>query len=394
MRYLRIYITLIFCFNSFCIVDAQTKKDDLGDFNVRLYSELKSSDGNIVISPFSISSALLMAYVGSNNVTKSEFENTLGVTDSYLKVAKKNYEDLNDLDSEVQLVVANSFFADKAYKFKSSYEDDLDKYFKVEPFTVDFKNEPESARKEINSWVEDRTDELIKDLIPSGTLNSLTRSVLVNAIYFNGEWQNKFKKRATLNEDFIKLDGTRISTPFLRSTFETFYYEDYAIQALTLPYEGERFSMIILLPKNTTKEGLTSVEDSFDESLILKIINESKFDEVQISIPKFKAEYQVLLGEKLFKLGLKSAFSEENADFSRMSKEKRLHISEVIHKAFIEVEEEGTKAAAATAVIMVGRSMSSMPEQLKVFKANHPFLYLIRDSKTGLVLFMGRQSEF
>jgi serpin B len=152
--------------------------------------------------------------------------------------------------------------------------------------------------------------------------------------------------------------------------------------------------MIILLPKNTTKEGLTSVEDSFDESLILKIINESKFDEVQISIPKFKAEYQVLLGEKLFKLGLKSAFSEENADFSRMSKEKRLHISEVIHKAFIEVEEEGTKAAAATAVIMVGRSMSSMPEQLKVFKANHPFLYLIRDSKTGLVLFMGRQSEF
>jgi serpin B len=394
VRYLRIYITLIFCFNSFCIVDAQTKKDDLGDFNVRLYSELKSSDGNIVISPFSISSALLMAYVGSNNVTKSEFENTLGVTDSYLKVAKKNYEDLNDLDSEVQLVVANSFFADKAYKFKSSYEDDLDKYFKVEPFTVDFKNEPESARKEINSWVEDRTDELIKDLIPSGTLNSLTRSVLVNAIYFNGEWQNKFKKRATLNEDFIKLDGTRISTPFLRSTFETFYYEDYAIQALTLPYEGERFSMIILLPKNTTKEGLTSVEDSFDESLILKIINESKFDEVQISIPKFKAEYQVLLGEKLFKLGLKSAFSEENADFSRMSKEKRLHISEVIHKAFIEVEEEGTKAAAATAVIMVGRSMSSMPEQLKVFKANHPFLYLIRDSKTGLVLFMGRQSEF
>jgi serpin B len=390
MQNFRFLFFLVFFLVSSLLADEGVNKNEIIKFNKKLYNELKGQEGNIVVSPFSISTALLMAYVGSNSITKEEFESVLGVDQTYLEEIKDKLQDLNSVDSGVKLVTANSFFSDKDYKFLSSYEGELREYFNVEPLSLDFKNETESARLEINKWVEDRTDDLIKELIAEGTLSPLTRAVLVNAIYFNGKWLNKFKKSATVEQEFVTLDGSKIAAPFLRSTFETSYFENDSFQALTLPYEGDRFSMMILLPKDQTKEGFLSLESTFDENLILKIINDSLSTEVQISIPKFKSEYQILLKEHLVNLGLNSAFNEKIADFSRMSKEKGIHISEVIHKAFIEVEEEGTKAAAATAVIMVGRSLAKIPEESKVFKADHPFLYLIRDSKTGLVLFMGR----
>lgn len=368
-------------------------ESSLFKFNKNLYDQLRSKEGNVVISPFSISTALLMAYIGSDNKTKEEFEKVLGVDHTYLKKVKKEFEELNSFESGVELLTANSFFSDKAYKFSSSYEDDLDKYFYVEPFSVDFKNDTESARLEINEWVEDKTKDIIKDLIPPATLTSDTRGVLVNAIYFNGKWLNKFIKNATLDEDFASLDGSNTKVPFLHSTFETSYFENDLFQALTLPYEGERFSMILILPRDNSKEGFVKLEDMFDENLVATILNNSQSTDVKISIPKFKSEFASQLVEQLMELGLRSPFIEEDADFSKMSKEKGLHISSVFHKAFIEVEEEGTKAAAATAVVMDGL-LARMPEEPKVFKANHPFLYLIRDSKTGLVLFMGRQSEF
>jgi len=390
---------LILLFSTSLLADditSKTLKEGQYHFLNNLYGQIRGQKGNIVISPYSIHTALSMAYMGAGGDTSSEFEKVLGINKSseIKNEIRETYRELNKKDSNVSLSIANAFYTQAGYKFLESYEDSLKDTFNSEPHSVDFKNDPEDAREEINEWVEDKTDDLIKDLIPPGEVTGNTRGVLVNAIYFNGKWLVPFEAKNTKLGDFKNIDGELGQTKFLNGTFDTQFFENQTLQAINIHYKNTRFSMLILLPQVDSKQAFTNLEESINANFIGDLHSNLDGKEVQISIPKFQSEYQISLSEDLAKLGLESAFDGSNANFSNMSTEKGLHISGVIHKAYIEVDEEGTKAAAATSITMDGMLARAPPDEPpKVFKADHPFMFLVLDNKTGLPLFVGRKVE-
>lgn len=251
----------------------------------------------------------------------------------------------------------------------------MKEFYGSEIETVDYKTDAEGARNKINSWVEERTNDRIQNLIPEGLLNPLTRLVLANAIYFKGNWAHQFNPGTTRPAPFTRLDGTTIDVPMMSQTgtFKLAHSEEF--KALELPYEGGDLSMIVLL---SNKSGtLPSIDH---ETLDTLEFNERR---LMVQLPKFKLESSFQLGDTLAAMGMPLAFSNQ-ADFSRMTGTRDLSIGAVVHKAFVEVNEEGTEAAAATAVMMRSKSM---PPQ---FIANHPFLFIIRENSTGTILFIGR----
>jgi len=286
-------------------------------------------------------------------------------------------ETLNNIQKEghVQLSIANSLWPQKDYPFLPAYLTLIKKYYGCEITPVDYKADAEDARRRINTWVENQTNDKIKDLIAEGFLNAQTRLVLANAIYFKGDWASQFKQEATHPAPFTLIDGTTVDVPMMSQAADFKMARTETVQALELPYESGDLSMIILLPNPGEKPALTSLDDL-----------EFREMEVMVQLPKFKIETEFYLGKTLSALGMPLAFSGK-ADFSDMDESHNLSIDEVIHKAFIEVNEEGTEAAAATAV---GIRATSMPPQ---FIADHPFLFLIRENSTGTILFIGRITD-
>lgn len=254
---------------------------------------------------------------------------------------------------------------------------------------VDFVNDlnREKARNEINKWVEDRTNQKIKELIQKGDLTSLTRLVLVNAIYFKGKWKYTFNKKETKEIPFFVDEKRTSKVPMMHQVNDFNYYEDKDLQAIELPYSGDELSMIVILPKERT---LSKLEKNLNYTLLDKISTNMAKEKIEVYFPKFKIEKRYILNEPLIKLGMSDAFDDMLADFSGMTGSRDLYISKVIHQSFIEVNEEGTEAAAATAVIMSGKSISLGP---KIFKADHPFLFFIIHKPTNTILFMGRFIE-
>lgn len=248
---------------------------------------------------------------------------------------------------------------------------------------VDY-GQPDQARAKINNWVSDQTNQKIKGLIPSGALNPLTRLVLTNAIYFKAAWQYPFEKGATANGDFTLLDGEKIQTGMMHESKSLAYARGNNYQAIELPYAGETASMLILLP-DVGK--YADFERSLDASTIDTI--ESNLDQqaVELSLPKFKVEAAFSLNEALAALGMPDAFDQGKADFSGMTGQPDLFISSVLHKAYVDVNEDGTEAAAATAVVM---ELKSMPVSPVVVTVDRPFIFLILDQESGTILFMGR----
>lgn len=267
------------------------------------------------------------------------------------------------------------------YLVKSNYQ--------AETKNVNFVDDSERQKtlREINVWVEKKTNDKIKDLLTQSDLTSLTRLVLVNAIYFYGDWENPFQKSETVPNDFLISEKNKVKVPFMNETGRYNYYEDSKIKAIEMPYKGNKASMVIFLPN--AYDGIIDFEKIFDFNYYQDIISTVQSNQVRLSFPKFQTTFKINLGNTLSQMGMPLAFSPGAADFSGMTGNKDLCISEVIHQAFIDMTEKGTEAAASTAVIM--KYTSVMPStDIKIFNADHPFVFVIKDNQSGSILFMGK----
>jgi len=348
-------------------------------------------DKNIFFSPYSIFVALAMTYEGAKGETADEMADVLNIeqsNDSFHEYMDLLYEYLNKND-EYNISTANALWTVEDLNLLEAYLDIINDFYHGNATNVDF-NKPVEAAELINSWVENQTNGLIKDLILPSYITPLTALILTNAIYFKGIWEVQFDIENTTDRDFEDSFGniSQVPTMQLTNTEDLFNYtETDDLQILELSYTGDEISMMVLLPKN--KGDLSKIISSIDNDKLNEWIDLMSEREVNIYLPRFKVETgNYLLNDYLINLGMPGAFDPDEADFSGMTGLKELFISKVVHKAYIDVNEEGTEAAAATAVIMARTTVNGDDSRV-VFDANHPFLYLIRHKETGTILFMG-----
>ncbi|MFO7810681.1 MAG: serpin family protein [Candidatus Delongbacteria bacterium] len=364
-------------------------------FMVKAYKVLteKEKNNNIFISPFSISSALAMTYAGSAGSTESEMAHALEFsknTVAFHKSFGNMTEKINSVSKKgnLELSIANSLWLAEGYEFLDEFLRINNTYYNTETTNLDF-SESVTARKRINDWVAEKTKDKIKDLIPKGILDALTKLVLTNAVYFKAEWKDQFKERMTNKDTFFTSEAKSAEIEMMNQKKRFNYAENDEAQFIEMPYKGNDASMFVLLPKK--KSGLDNIEKKLTWEYIEKLTANMEPEQVDVYFPKYKMSLKYELREILNELGMKKAFN-KGADFSKMNGNRDLYISAVIHKTFIEVDETGTEAAAATAVVM--RMKSAMPDpEFKTFKADHPFFYFIKERSTGAVLFAGRVSN-
>ncbi|MDG6228440.1 MAG: serpin family protein [Candidatus Thermoplasmatota archaeon] len=349
-------------------------------------------EDNLFYSPYSVFTALAMTYEGASGKTASEMADVLKIPQdniSFHTYVSSLYSYLNQKDLYT-LSTANALWIKENYEILSSYLSTVETYYHAASQSIDF-SDPTEAAQIINQWVEDNTNNLIKDLIPPDAIDPvLCRLILTNAIYFKGTWEVQFDEQNTTNRDFEVSEGiiTNVPTMTMVGTKERFNYtETDTLQILELPYAGNSLSMVIILPK--TQTDLSTVVESIDETAYNRWFESMEKQEVDIYLPTFKIETPVLtLNDYLQNLGIRDAFG-MNADFSGITGNKELRISDVLHKAYIDVNEEGTEAAAATAVIMELKSINGGGSSRIVFDCDHPFLFTLHHRDTGTILFMG-----
>ncbi|KAF2879679.1 hypothetical protein ILUMI_26485 [Ignelater luminosus] len=359
-------------------------------FSAGVYRELlKTNSGNFLVCPLSVDIVLALTDRGAKGQTAKEISETLGLPDSFEKVNEIFTTVALSLQSndKYELSSANKVYVKEGFEICNNFKSTAVDVFKAEIQNIDFEKNVEAAN-EINKWVEDKTHEKIKDLISPGFLNKLTRSVLVNAIYFRGNWTQPFDEKATQKRPFYLNANKDIDTDMMLSYGHYYnYYESSKLNTkfLELPYEGEDISLHIVLPNE--RDGLAALEGKIEDVLIPP---NYQSEEVNVELPKFKIESSIEFKPILKTLGIKLAFQDE-ADFSGIgAKRESLTISNVIQKAFIEVEEKGTTAAAASAVIVEEAELLEVsPIPPKEFYANHPFIFYLRLNKLGLNLFIG-----
>lgn len=361
-------------------------------FATDLYRRLKDKNsGNLFFSPYSISAALAMTYAGASGETQKQMAEVLhfAVPESELHQAMARLREslLADAKQGYQLRVANRLWGQKGFEFLPEFLQTTQKYYGAELGILDFAQNTETARQEINRWVEKQTEDKIKDLLAPGVLDPQTRLVLTNAIYFKGNWQEQFKKDATQDAPFHVSADKEVSVPMMHQTERFGYRATDDLQALEMPYAKGELSMIILLPKAI--DGLLQLEKKLTEENLQEWTKGLGHQKVIVYVPKFTMTSQFSLKDTLEAMGMTLPFTQK-ADFSRMSSKEGLSISAVIHKAFVDVNEEGTEAAAATAVTMMPTSAAPPREEPPTFRADHPFVFLIQDNQTGSILFMGR----
>uniref|UniRef100_A0A8C0U3L3 Leukocyte elastase inhibitor n=1 Tax=Cyanistes caeruleus TaxID=156563 RepID=A0A8C0U3L3_CYACU len=360
---------------------------------LRMLCEKKSGQ-NVFFSPFSISSALSMVLLGSKGSTEAQISKVLSLSST--QDAHNGYQSLlseiNDPNTKYILRTANRLYGEKTLEFLPSFIESSQKSYHAGLEQMDFLHAWEDSRRQINGWVEEKTEGKIQNLLAEGTLNSFTRLVLVNAIYFKGNWEEQFNKKSTTEWEFrINKNETRpVQMMFKEAHFNMTYIGDFQTKILELPYVGNELSMIILLPDSIQdgSTGLEKLERELTYEKLIDWINPEMMDstKVRVSLPRFKLEENYDLKPLLRSMGMLDAFDSGKADFSGISSGNELVLSEVVHKSFVEVNEEGTEAAAATAAVMMMRCAMRVPE----FTADHPFLFFIRHNKTRSILFCGR----
>ena len=360
-------------------------------FAVDLYGQLRKQNGNLFFSPESLSTAFAMAFAGARGSTASEMAATFHFALPPDRLHPAMAALLSGLNSEhpgYQLRVADALWAEKDFRF-------LDDFLKLTASDygagfnrVDFKAAPEAVRGTINQWVEQKTEEKIKDLLPAGSINAATRLVLTNAIYFKGDWQSPFKKATTADEDFHLSAAQTVKTSLMHLTARFNYFNGGTFQALDIPYKSGELSMVVLLPNDV--EGLAALEKSLTADALKQWAGQLRGgSRVILTLPKFKMTQSFQLNKTLSELGMGEAFEKNAADFSAMTGKRDFWISAAIHKAYIDLDEEGTEAAAATGIVMRPSAVARVQPPI-VFRADHPFLFLIRDNRSGGILFMGR----
>lgn len=360
-------------------------------FAVDLYQKLVDKEGNLIYSPFSIYQALLMTYAGAQGETAQQMMKTLGVQDeneihnlmNALNVTLQSDPAYGAKDIQPLVFnIANALWAQKDFHFEQAFLDKLSANYFAGLQLVDFNN-PEKARQLINHWVEIQTNEKIKELVPEGMLNEMTRLVLTNAVYFKAAWTNRFDPARNTQEDFTSLDGTKSQVEMMNNSFTSAGFVGEGYTVVSLPYEGGNFAMMALLPDDFAAFQKALNADKLNE-IFGKLSENSAM--VNLTMPKFSIDSNFDLGKILPAMGMSNAFDASKADFSGMTGAKDLFISDVVHQAFIDVNEEGTEAAAAT---MVGMSLTSMPGETITLRLDRPFIYAIYNTETNTVLFMG-----
>lgn len=362
-------------------------------FSVDLYQALRQREGNLFFSPHSISIALAMTYAGAREETAEQMAETLHFTlpqealhaaFNALDLALTSDKDVSE--DEFILNIANSLWAEEDYTFREEFLDLLARNYDAGLRLVSFKTAAEAARRAINEWVSEQTEGKIEDLIPEGGVNDMTRLVLANAIYFNAKWVHTFPKENTEKGIFNLLDGEQIDVDMMSWDDPTSvpYATGEGYQAIELPYRGDSASMVLIVPDAGTFE---TFEEGFTGEQLGSIIDTMEIKSVALTMPKFSYDAEVSLADTLAEMGMTNAVDPNQANFSGMDGTRQLYISDVFHKAFVAVDEEGTEAAAATAVVV---GMTAMPMEEMELTVDRPFIYLIRDTRTGEVLFLGR----
>ncbi|MEA3501036.1 MAG: serpin family protein [Candidatus Marinimicrobia bacterium] len=363
-------------------------------FALKIFNNLSENiDRNIFISPYSISTALAMTYGGAEGETKDQMrkalffqKNDLGLYNSFQYLIQ-SINELGNSNDNLELKTANAIWVENNFKIKNKFEELVKTKYLSEINGMDFVNKPEECRIEINNWASENTENKINDLIPEGLISQQTKLVLTNAIYFLADWQNQFKKRYTKEDNFYLSNGEKVKIKMMHQTEYFRYTENEKVQIIELPYENDRLSMIVFLPRsnNSNSADLLLTIDSFNKN-----IQDLRSEKIRLYLPKFKFTYFSLLNNVLQEMGMRDAFTSK-ADFSGINKNKRdaLMISDVLHKAYIDVTEIGTEAAAATAVTM---KLTSAPPTSKpiTFRADHPFIFMIYDNQTEQILFIGK----
>jgi serpin B len=358
------------------------------EFALDLYGKLRSREGNLFLSPFSISTALAMTSAGARGKTLEQMTSTLHLPDQ-----RRLHPALSALLGEVnagrkkgdyQLSTANALWGQKGYHFLEPFLRLNREYYGAGLREVDFVRDTEGARKTINAWVEKQTNDKIKDLLKEGVLDSDTRLVLTNAIYFKGDWQSHFKRDQTRTRAFHLAGGKSVKAPLMYQKGKFNYHEGRGLQVLEMPYAGKNLSLVALLPARA--DGLEALEKDLTPKKLAGWLEGLHPRIVEVTFPRFKVTAEFSLKPALSALGMELAFSRTNADLSGMDGTRKLYISAVVHKAFIDVNEKGTEAAAATGVVVRDRSKPRTYQ----FRADRPFLFLIRDRRSDSILFLGR----
>jgi len=366
------------------------------EFAFDLYHSLRQKGGNIFFSPHSISLAFAMTYGGARNQTEREIAKTFYFT----LPQQRLHETFNALDLKLagrgkgakgqdqggfRLNLANALWGQRGHPFLPQFIELLAINYGTGLELLDFQRKPEDSRTVINDWVSEQTEGKIKNLIPPGVISDLTQLLLTNAVYFNAAWQQPFRKEYTREDQFHLLDGNRVTVPMMVQTEYFPYVEGESYQAVELHYDGRELSMVVLLP---IADRFQEFENSLDPERVDLILQGLAPRNMRIKMPRFKYEYgPVSLKTALNKMGMSLPFVPGSADFSGMDGSRDLFITDAFHKAFVSVDEEGTEAAAATAVAM---DVASVPPPPVEFIVDHPFIFFIRDIETGAVLFLGR----
>jgi len=361
-------------------------------FAFDLYRTLFDQELNVFYSPYSISLALAMTYAGARGNTALEMAQALhlALPQERLRAASNALDQalasrgttVTQEGERFRLHVANALWGQKGYAFLATFLDLLAQNHGAGLRLLDFQGATEASRQAINQWVEEQTEQRIRDLLPSGSITPLTRLVLSNAIYFNAGWMYPFPESATADGAFYLLKGSTVNVPLMQQSERLGYAEGPGYQAVELPYLGGELSMVVLLPAEGQFERLAQ---GLDAAQLADILGRIEHTQVALTLPRFKYESEFPLKEALQRLGMEEAFS-TNADFSGMDGRRDLFIDNVYHKAFVAVDEKGTEAAAATAVVI---ALTSMPAEPKEVRVDRPFLFLIRDVESGAILFLG-----
>jgi len=368
-------------------------------FALNLYQTLKDRPGNLFFSPYSISTALAITYAGARGQTESEmakvFHFNFAATNPPVAFAALDAR-MNRIQrwSRITLTTANSLWCQQDYRFTDPFLDLIHKFYRADARQVDFKHSATVAAREINGWVERETKGKLKDVIEPGQITELTRLVLCNAIYFKGKWQHQFEVSDTKPGAFHITTNETVTVPMMsqKAHFKLARSDDSSVELVELPYSGTDLSMIILLPQveylppDVEQPGLPDLESKLTADNLrawLTKLDQANLHETWVALPRFTTTQSFELAKELKSLGMPSAFN-ENADFSGMDGTTNLFVSDVIHKAFVEVNEAGTEATATTWVRVASRSMSGR------FIVDHPFIFLIRENGSGSILFIGR----
>lgn len=367
-------------------------------FNSDFFQAVAAKPGNVFFSSFSMEAAFAMLAAGARGQTLAQLQRAFHLPED-LTQAHAGFRDLfNRLnDPKVpatkrgyELSVANALWGSSSYPWRKEYLSVVADHYGAGLFETDF-NQPDAARQRINKWVEDQTREKIKNLLPDGSISPRTRLVLTNAIYFKGKWELEFDKRLTRDEKFLTASGSEKKVPLMHKSAAFAYGELGPWKALELPYIGKDVAMFVLLPKE--RGGLKKLQSQVSAKLLAEAAaNLRNVPQVLVSLPKFKIESEYDLKPILMEMGVKDVFFEETADLTGMHHSaEKLCVTTAVHKAFVDVNEEGTEAAAATGIVV---GVRSAPAEPAVFRADHPFVFALRHKPTNTILFFGKVEDF